>query len=97
MASAVIDKMVDNTLTPNGLLILMSGNEQVQSTISNNNNYETFNSTTDNDFLSNTTLEYESFNEVIIVKKIDEKEIKAVLKRDGLFGWKLVNILIPSL
>ena len=87
----IVEKMVDNYVTPTGITQLMEGQKPEGDGIGNASTQQA-----PSDPLSNASMGYESFSKFSVVTNNGEpgKETRFVLRRSGI-SWKLTEIVLP--
>ena len=93
MASAMVDKMVDAVVTPEGMTLMLQGKDFKESL--KYSNEKTFDQSSSKDKLDYST-RYLSMNmfEVTLQNSENGKQIKVVMERDGL-SWKVKKLVVP--
>lgn len=91
-AGMMVNKMVDAFVTPAGITQLMAGEKPQPEAHKEGGGT----SNSDRKPFSDTSMSYESFDKFVVkVKGKDGGEGKFVLRRRGIIGWKLTEIIIP--
>lgn len=93
MASAMVDKMVDAVVTPEGMTLMLQGKNVKESLTGNSSDIKNSES---NDQQLDYSTRYLSMNkfEVTFKRKDDDKELKVIMERDGL-SWIIKKFVIP--
>ena len=96
----VINGIVDSTVTPNGLNVLLSQGNLTQSKSDDQSlfptNSQVMKSSPKQSTKPNIQLYYKNINQFILTSsKHDEEPIKALMNRRGLFHWTLYDVYIP--
>lgn len=93
MASAMVDKMVDAVVTPEGMTLMLQGKNFKESL--KHSNEKTFDQSSSKDKLDYST-RYLSMNmfEVTLQNSENSKKIKVIMERDGL-SWVIKKFVIP--
>lgn len=92
-AGVMVDKMVDAYITPAGITRLMAGEKPTQRSVPRGGEQP---GQTERRPLADATMAYESLHKFVVKVKSEEGgEGKFILRRQGLVGWKLTEIIIP--
>ncbi|MDY0223168.1 MAG: DUF2939 domain-containing protein [Desulfobacterium sp.] len=95
LATAFINPMIDNLVTPESLAMMMKGEKpELEKT-----NRENEKDKSDTDENTETTMKYDDFNSFIVTVKekgSSEDPVKMIFKRHGIVSWKLTALRLPS-
>lgn len=93
LASAMVDKMIDAVVTPEGMTLMLQGKDLKQN-VSGSENESSENKQEEHQPDYETS--YTSFNnfQVMIKDPNKSKEVKVLMVRDGL-SWKINKIVVP--
>lgn len=95
LATAFINPMVDNLVTPESLAMMMKGEKPELNKTENSNDKNDSSNTEDN---TETTMSYDKFNSFIVtIKEKDspDEPVKMIFKRHGITSWKLSALRLP--
>lgn len=93
MASAMVDKMVDAVVTPEGMTLMLQGKDMTKS-LTKNSDEQTSQNTDDSKLDYKTRYLSMNMFEVSFKQKDSDKQVKAIMERDGL-SWKVKKIVFP--
>lgn len=93
MASAMVDKMVDAIVTPEGMTLMLQGKNVKESLTGNSSDSKNSESNAQKLDYSTRYLSMNKF-EVTFKRKDDDKELKVIMERDGL-SWIIKKFVIP--
>ena len=92
LASAMVDKIVDVYVTPAGIRQLMAGKKPKPGSDNDNSISDSSNAA-----FEDASMAYASYDKFIItVKNAQGEEAEFILRRQGLAGWVLTDIIIPQ-
>lgn len=93
LASAMVDKMIDAVVTPEGMTLMLQGKDLKQSVSGNESESA---ESKQEEHQPDYETSYTSFNDfqVVIKDPNKSKEVKVLMVRDGL-SWKINKIVVP--
>jgi hypothetical protein len=95
LASAFINPMIDNLVTPESLAMMMKG-EKPDLNRTENSDYKSIPSNKEDNMA--TSMNYDHFNSFIVTikeKESPDEPIKMIFKRHGITSWKLSALRLP--
>ncbi len=94
LATVLINPMIDNLVTPEGLAMLMKGETPEMEEANRKGEENRFNTNKNTE----TTMSYDSFHSFIVtIKEKDSSDdpMKIIFKRHGIISWKLSAVRLP--
>lgn len=85
--SMLINNVVENYITPSAIILMLEGSKPTLTS------EEVSIQPTNSEILENVSFHYKSLNKFIVT--IKESDINFIMKRNNLFSWKVVGIIIP--
>lgn len=96
LAGAMVEKMVDVYVTPAGLLQLLAGKKPEPEYSQSSTQNPDATADANRKPLADASLAYESLDKFMVrVKHSNGKEGQFILRRKGLIGWKLTDVIVP--
>lgn len=89
-ASKMVDTLVDSMVTPYALNRVFKGEKPNTQNLANRQD-----SSSDTKPFKEATTSYHNLNTFYVVVPADKDESKIVMEREGMFDWKVKNVILP--
>lgn len=99
LATAFINPMIDNLVTPESLAMMMKGEKPELKKTNRKNEKKTSNTSSNTNENTEMTMSYDNFNSFIVTtkeKNSSDDPVKMIFKRHGIISWKLSALRLPS-